>query len=466
MSNMQALDQAPRGGRRSLPRVVGMLAVVGGLVMFAAASTAGAQVGILPVLIRSTPSDPRATFHEGNVTTCTAAGFPGTIQMGSPSNTNASDANVAGTVAPNAGTIQPGVGQEVNITVTNPNAVVDAVVVKGADGYNVYPNPAAPPPILPPALPPPQHYISPLTGHSGSGPVPNISHWFVCYHLTTPPPVGSLTVDKIIIPPVAPPGTPLPLTFTALVTCSNGTTATVTIGAGRALGSTITGLPIGKTCTVVEQTTGTFPPGTVVSYDPAGADTPPGVTIGDATGVVVTITNDFSGLTPQSGNLRLVKALLPGPPGLTLPASYTAQVVCDDGTNASVTLPGGGGDGTPLVSVAADSVCAVGEDNTSLPAGWVLTYSVNGGAATSSPPVFTVTANATVTVTITNDPSAVAVPTTAPPSTPEPTIAPTMPATLPPTGADSDTPLILGVVLVAVGLAAVGYTTRRRAHRP
>jgi hypothetical protein len=298
--------------------------------------------------------------------------------------------------------------------------------------------------------------------------VPDISHWFVCYHLTTPPPVGSLTVDKIVIPPLAPPVTPLPTTLTALVTCSNGTTATVTftIGGGQGTGSPITGLPVGTTCTVVEQNTGALPPGTVVSYDPLGADTPPGVTIGAGAGVTVTITNDFSGLTPQAGNLQLVKALLPAPPGVTLPASYTARVVCDDGTDTSVTLPGTGGNGTPLVSVAADSVCAVGEDNTSLPAGWVLSYSVNGGAASSSPPVFIVTANATVTVTITNDPSAVSLPTTAPPSTPEPTAAPTMPSTLPPTGATTDGPLILGVALVGVGLVAIGYTTRRRAPRP
>jgi len=242
-------------------------------------------------------------------------------------------------------------------------------------------------------------------------------------------------------------------------------TALVTfgIGGGRAATSTITGIPVGTVCTVVEQTT-TLPPNTVITYNPAGADTT-GVTIGEAAGIVVSITNDFSGLAPQSGNLRLVKALLPGPPGLTLPASYTARVVCDDGTDTNVTLPGGGGDGTPLVSAAADAVCAVGEDIGPLPAGWVVTYSVDGGPASSSPPVFVVTANATVTVTITNDPSAVAVVTTAPPSTPEPTAAPTMPATLPPTGAGMSGPATVGVVLVAVGLVAIGYAARRRPSR-
>ena len=56
--------------------------------------------------------------------------------MGSPSNTSASDAYVSGTVATNAGTVQPGVGQEVNVTIIGPNVVIDAVIVKGGQAYN------------------------------------------------------------------------------------------------------------------------------------------------------------------------------------------------------------------------------------------------------------------------------------------------------------------------------------------
>jgi len=139
-------------------------------------------------------------------------------------------------------------------------------------------------------------------------------------------------------------------------------------------------------------------------------------------------------------------------------------VLCDDGTDTNVTLPGTGGDGTPLVSVVADALCAVGEDIAGLPAGWIVTYSVDGGAPSSSPPVFVVTASARVTVTITNDPSAVAATTvpTSPEPTPEPTAAPTLPGTLPPTGAGMSAPATVGVVLVAIGLVALGYTARRR----
>ena len=100
---------------------------------------------------------------------------------------------MSGVVATNVGTVHPGQGEEVDVTITGgPGVVVDAVVVKGGNGHNIYSNPA----VLPPTLGPPQHYISPF---NGGGNVPTISHWFVCYRLTTPPTPGSLTVAKAVI---------------------------------------------------------------------------------------------------------------------------------------------------------------------------------------------------------------------------------------------------------------------------
>ena len=81
---------------------------------------------------------------------------------------------LSGTVAENAGAVQPGKGQEVNVTILGDNVVIDAVVVKGGNGYNVYEDPT----FLPPALQPPQHYISPF---NNGGNIPAISHWFLCY---------------------------------------------------------------------------------------------------------------------------------------------------------------------------------------------------------------------------------------------------------------------------------------------
>jgi hypothetical protein len=157
----------------------------------------------------------------GNVVTCAGAGFAGSIQMGSPTNANASDANVSGTVKTNAGAIKPGQGQEVNVAITGAGVVVDAVIVKGGPAYNVYSNAS----VLPPALNPDQHYISPL---NGGGNVPTISHWFVCYHLTTPPAAGSLTVTKIVIAPNGQPTTLLPTSYTALSTATTASLRTRT----------------------------------------------------------------------------------------------------------------------------------------------------------------------------------------------------------------------------------------------
>lgn len=124
-------------------------------------------------------SDPRATAAvSGNVTTCSAVGLSGDTVVGSSSNANAGDANISGTVAANASSVQPGSGQEVNIAVTGTpgTVVIDAVVIKGGNGYNTYTNPT----YLPPMLQPRQHYIPAL---NNGGNVPTISHWFVCYHL-------------------------------------------------------------------------------------------------------------------------------------------------------------------------------------------------------------------------------------------------------------------------------------------
>jgi hypothetical protein len=172
-------------------------------------------VAFAQLLGAATPSDGRAQFVAGNVTSCAAAGFGSSIQVGSPSNTGASDANNAGMVATNAGLTQPGQGQEVAVTITGANVIIDAVVVKGGPAYNVYSDPA----FLPPTLTAPQHYISPF---NNGGNVPDISHWFVCYHMASTSQVGSLSVDKSVIAPEGVPVTPLPQTFTARVNCNDG----------------------------------------------------------------------------------------------------------------------------------------------------------------------------------------------------------------------------------------------------
>ena len=378
--------------------------------------------------LRATPSDPRAEFHLGNATTCADVDFPDSIQVGAAENNPASDPNVAGTVSPNSGSIQPGQGEEVNVTIIPPGTgvVIDAVMVKGGNGYNVYLDPD----FLPPTLPPPQHYISPLNGPTGStGQVPDVSHWFICYHLATPPPAGSLTVHKAVIPPHGIPATPLPTSFTVFVNCGDGVDIPVSfgVGGGRSFGNqTITGIPVGSVCTVVEQNTESFPPGSVVTYDPPGAATD-GVTIpeGEA-GVTVTVTNDFSGVEVLTASLQVEKVVVPTDPAVTPPESFTAHVSCEDGTEEDVVLPGAGGEGTPTVAVTAGTLCLVEELTASLPPGWTVTYSVDGGPPSAEPPVFRVPSTETVAVTITNDPPDVTTTTTtvAPSTTAPPTSGP------------------------------------------
>jgi hypothetical protein len=202
-------------------------------------------------------------------------------------------------VKTNAGTTQPGVGQEVDITLLNGSVVIDAVIVKGGPAYNVYSNSA----VLPPALGPDQHYISPL---NPGGNVPTISHWFVCYSVQQPG-SGSLQLSKVVGAPDGTPLTPLPTSYTATVTCTPPAqvnaaaplVSTVTFGAGGGIGTAVPpldNLQIGTVCVVVENGTGAFDPATVVTYTPAGANTD-GVMIPDSeVGVTVQITNDFSGV--------------------------------------------------------------------------------------------------------------------------------------------------------------------------
>jgi hypothetical protein len=369
-----------------------------------------ASMSFTDQLRQPSPSDPRAQFFSGNVTTCAGAGFPGTIQVGGEG--SASGTNVSGTVGTNSGLIQPGVGQEVNVTLLNPAVVVNAVVVKGGPSYNVYSNPA----FLPPTLLAPQHYISPL---NGGGNVPAISHWFVCYHLGTPPAAGSISVAKVVIAPNGIPVSPLPTSFSAQVSCGvRG--AVVSFAGGGGLGvpaPALSGLPTGTVCTVVELNTGSFPPGTVVTYSPVGANTnPPGVTITGTAGIAVTITNDFSNTAVQKGTVALFKSVVPS--GASGPGTFTAIVSCDDGTSVNAIFPATGGPGTPpTVTANAGALCLIEE--TAIPSGWVVTYSVNGGTTSPTPPIVTIAANQTISVTITNtDPGSITIVKDAVPNSP------------------------------------------------
>jgi len=231
-----------------------------------------------------TASDSRAVFHAGNVTTCEDVGLGDDSTIGADGNGSDSDANLSGEVVENAGSIQPGTGEELNLTIeSDANVVIDAVVVKGGNGYNVYSDPS----VLPPALDPPQHYIAPL---NNGGQVPALSHWFVCYHIET-----AIAVVKKVVPlPSGVTGVTLPTSFSAEVVCSDGTDKVVTFPADGGAG-TPSSIVVADdaTCTVTELDTASLPSGSAVTYDPADVSTN-AVTVGAGKLVAVTITNDFS----------------------------------------------------------------------------------------------------------------------------------------------------------------------------
>jgi hypothetical protein len=257
-----------------------------------AALAIGMTVVFTGVASADSASDPRATFvpQEGpTVTTCEGAGLPADdLIIGADGNGSDDDDNLSGEVVENAGDIQPGTGEELNVTIeSDANVVIDGVVVKGGNGYNLYSDPS----VLPPALDPPQHYIAPLTG---GGKVPGISHWFVCYHLA-----ASISVEKKIIPLASGvTGVTLPDSYSAEVVCDDGTDVVVTLpGAGGVGTPSSISVADGAVCTVTETTP--VLSGQSVTYDPAEANTT-GVTADIDTPVTVTITNDFSAVKGES----------------------------------------------------------------------------------------------------------------------------------------------------------------------
>jgi hypothetical protein len=220
----------PVGIGRARKRVVVALS-------FGAFATIAVGLGWLvsPAAAQS-PSDSRARFVEGNVTTCAGIGLPSDVQVGSASSTNARDAHVEGTVKSNAGTTHSGQGQELDVATTGSGVVVDAIVVKGGPAYNLYSDPS----VLPPTLRPDQHYISPF---NGGGNVPTISHWFVCYRLGPPPTTTTTTTTIATTTTVAAPTTSLssppvtshPAGSTVASTATTSTTAAKVVSSKRAL---------------------------------------------------------------------------------------------------------------------------------------------------------------------------------------------------------------------------------------
>jgi len=139
-------------GRRSLRAAFAGALLATGFVLGSATAHAAA-------------ADPRATPHDGNATTCDAAGLAGSI-LEAPA-----DYTYARGKVPD--------DQYVDILTVSPAVTVTGIVVKGGDGYNVY----EPGKLGLPATPPWTDLRSPNVGQNDN--IPQLSHWYVCGTGTT-----------------------------------------------------------------------------------------------------------------------------------------------------------------------------------------------------------------------------------------------------------------------------------------
>jgi hypothetical protein len=124
---------------------------------------------------------------------------------------------------------------------------------------------------------------------------------------------GTLAVTKVVVAPTGEPAGPLPTGFTVHVECDDLVTSvdvTFPASGGAGTPATISAIEAGSTCVVSESDTATFPAGTVVTYDPADANTT-GVIVDANEDVAVGVTNTFASIAVAGAE---VEAAVSSPP--------------------------------------------------------------------------------------------------------------------------------------------------------
>ena len=213
--------------RHHNPIVAAALSLVAvGFVMMASAMTSNPSVAV------TNPVE-----HEGNATTCTQVGFSGATFFGGSNHIGSYpgalfdyriDDHAVGSVE--ATSDDSDVGKYVNLSDVSSTITINAVIVKGGDGYNQY-SPYVP------------NMRAPNVGHSNvasaSVNVPDISHWFLCY--TTNP--TTTTTGVATTTTVAATTTTVAATTTsaaATTTTSGATTTSVASATPTTSGATTT----------------------------------------------------------------------------------------------------------------------------------------------------------------------------------------------------------------------------------
>ena len=236
--------------RHHNPIVAAALSLVAvGFVMMASAMTSNPSVAV------TNPVE-----HEGNATTCTQVGFSGATFFGGSNHIGSYpgalfdyriDDHAVGSVE--ATSDDSDVGKYVNLSDVSSTITINAVIVKGGDGYNQY-SPYVP------------NMRAPNVGHSNvasaSVNVPDISHWFLCY--TTNP--TTTTTGVATTTTVAATTT----TVAATTTTAAATTTTVAATTTSAAATTTTS---GATTTSVASATPTTSGATTTSVASAAPTT-------------------------------------------------------------------------------------------------------------------------------------------------------------------------------------------------
>ena len=105
--------------------------------------------------------DPRATSVSGNAVTCSDVGFANDTQFGADDSSGKSG---------NGFTVTSD-GQNLTVSAVPSGSIIDVLIVKGGDAYNVYPSGTF-------TTVPATGLHAPLVGNDKN--VPTISHWFLC----------------------------------------------------------------------------------------------------------------------------------------------------------------------------------------------------------------------------------------------------------------------------------------------
>ncbi len=159
--------------------------------------------------------------------------------------------------------------------------------------------------------------------------------------------LGALKIAKTLSNPD---GASVPASFTINYDCGTGYTGNVAVAAGGS--QTVSGIPVGNTCTVSEAALAP-----IAGYTwGAPSVSPASVVIADTTSTFqLTVANS---ITRDRGALKIAKTLS-NPDGATVPASFTINYDCGTGYTGSVSVAAGGSQ--TVSGIPTGNTCTVSE---------------------------------------------------------------------------------------------------------